>query len=460
MTGGRRIVTFSLAKLQRLRASFDDLRAGRPAHPGQERACARIAAALGATAIPLLVRELASADDGRAAWAAHLLAHVAAAGARDRVIAALREPPNAARDRARDLLGEIHGTAHDATEADRARSLRRLAACLDTPAEIARAADLITHQMPPADLLDFVDEFAGDQPARAAALVDELYVRDDIDDRTRSELRLLRAALPADHGAARRSPPVRTVARTARAADGRCAAIATARRRGTRPPRFRCLWLLIDAGGALADAGYAADLSRRDIDVDVLAAMRAGGLSFARAPVREVAAQVAAAARRCIARGGTLPRDYYLGRDLLGLFDDHWTHWHPPQDDTPALLSRALELMAAGSPDRARPLLRRYVARRPDDADGRANLGVCLLACGEPAAAIRQLSRAVALAPNDAMHQWNLAAAAHRTGDTAACRDALRAYLASADVRPGASDRRRTARALLATLDRDCARPP
>src|SRR5688500_8460092 len=76
-------LTTSFVKLRRLAVSFDRLRHGKPADSAEERAILRVTRQLGATALRLLERELASVSEERARWAHALLAHAA----RDEAIA-------------------------------------------------------------------------------------------------------------------------------------------------------------------------------------------------------------------------------------------------------------------------------------------------------------------------------------------------------------------------------------
>jgi Tfp pilus assembly protein PilF len=118
-------------------------------------------------------------------------------------------------------------------------------------------------------------------------------------------------------------------------------------------------------------------------------------------------------------------------------------------------LARALDLVGVGLHDRAHPLLERYVAEAPDDAEGWESLGLCTLAKGDAAAAHRMLCRAVLLDPTSPMHHWNLAAAAHRAGRMGGCHLALLAYLElTGDLGPAEAERRTRASRLIAEYER------
>jgi hypothetical protein len=149
-------------------------------------------------------------------------------------------------------------------------------------------------------------------------------------------------------------------------------------------------------------------------------------------------------ARIAVRAGRGLPRAFYLGRDLLGLRDEHLdgTPRGRAEVDLAALLERAIDLLAAREPTEARPLLEQYVAEMPGDPDGHAQLGLCQLGLGDPAGALHHLGRAAWLDPHQPVYQWNIAAAAHAAGRRGACYLALVAYLDGDDLTPGAADRR------------------
>lgn len=123
----------------------------------------RIVKRLGATAVPLLGRELRSADPRRREAARDALATLAAHGdpARARVTAELQAitegaAPDEAKVVALGLLSEL-GEHADARFADpgaiRARAAIALAAHLETAADVAGAADLMVHQLEADDLV-------------------------------------------------------------------------------------------------------------------------------------------------------------------------------------------------------------------------------------------------------------------------------------------------------------------
>src|SRR5262249_54555374 len=149
-------------------------------------------------------------------------------------------------------------------------------------------------------------------------------------------------------------------------------------------------------------------------------------------------------ARLAVQAGRALPRPFYLGRHLLGLADEHLegTARASAAVDRAAQLDRAILLVAAGEPAQALPVLERYLAEGPEDAEAHAQLGLCRLGLGDAGRALGHLGRAIRLAPEEPLYHWNAAAAAHRAGWMGACYLALEAYCKTRDVAPGAEERR------------------
>jgi tetratricopeptide (TPR) repeat protein len=500
-------LSFAFVKLQRLVQSFDELGAGAaPSEEGVRRAV-RLVVQLGATALPLCVRELGGSDARRARWAEVLLGHL---GARPelhaRVVAELRElagadraepgptsePGDTARARARRMLAELgerlsapepdepyqvsnlgshlgsqrgshpgsnlgSGLAGpDAAPLDAAR-LRADMARMGTPAEVAQVADRMLSALEPMALVLLVDELGEHDPARALRLADEILLRNDLDDQTRQALRRVRAPLgmigpvvrPARHGrpgapVAPAGAAVPAVTVTGGATGGPLAAALLGRhaagrmvvivsrpvvvRPGERPQRVRVMAMLLAADGMLNDGLYGEDFAARGLDRELLGPLRERGYRFATATVDQAAELVREAARAVLCLGRTLPRAFYLGRDLLGIYDQHVAGLRAADEDGP-LLDRGLQLLGEGLAARARPLLERYVRRVPESAEGRAGLGRCLLALGALELARTQLIQAVALDPDNPLHHWNMAAIAHRQGRSGGCYLALLDYL-------------------------------
>ncbi|HWN70262.1 MAG TPA: tetratricopeptide repeat protein, partial [Haliangium sp.] len=553
-------MSFAFVKLQRLVQSFDEIGSGAaPTEEGLRRAV-RLVVQLGATALPLCVRELGGSDARRARWAEVLLGHL---GARPelhaRVVAELRElasgdraapeveqapgqeapgtapgqapgPGDAARARARRMLAEL-GQRVSAPEPDEpyqvshlgshlsslgsplvsglggqggipldAARLRADMARMSTQAEVAQVADLMLSALEPMALVLLVDELGESDPARALRLADEILLRNDLDTQTRQALRRVRAPLgmigpavrPARHGrpGAAVAPVVAPVAAPVvattvapglaaggspataggplaaallgRHAAGRMVVIVSRPvivRPGERPQRVRVMAMLLAADGMLNDGLYGEDFAARGLDRELLSPLRERGYRFATTTVAQAAELVREGARAALCLGRALPRAFYLGRDLLGLYDQHVAGLRATDEDGP-LLDRGLQLLSENLASRARPLLERYVRRVPESAEGRAGLARCLLALGALEPARGQLIQAVALDPDNPLHHWNLAAIAHRQGRSGGYYLALLDYLdlvgeGAFDAGAGACDARLdTARAFVAEYER------
>jgi tetratricopeptide (TPR) repeat protein len=458
------VISSAFLTLQRLDASFAELRDGRPASSMEEAELLRLAAQLGATALPVLGRNFAGDDEGRAVWAHALLFHLGREPRLQvRIVADLealvRRPGVADRTRMRAiaLLAEL-GTdpPEDAPLADpesaRRRSSRELALCLGTPADVARAGDHLLEQLSSAQLLDLFDDLVEGEPGSALILLDELLVRDGLDEDCRHELRQRRAAA---RQLAPRAAPLRwrrrasdaVACRAGRHTDGRRILMVSDRQPGSRPARRRLLCVLVAANGVLLDAHYGEDLTASGIESEFLVPLEREGFALAATALASARGFFIRSARLAVRAGRVLPRAFYLGRHLLGVRDEHLdgTARCPAAVDLAALLDRAIVLIASGEPEQALPLLERYVGEAPDDAEGHAQLGVCRLTLGDPGSALDHLARATWLAPDEPLYQWNTAAAAHRAGLAGTCYLALESYRGVRDVAPGADERRRIA---------------
>jgi tetratricopeptide (TPR) repeat protein len=457
------VISEAFPKLRRLSLSFDDLSGGRPRSRSVEQAALEVATGLGATALPLCLRHFAGGDEDRAAWAHAILFHIARDPAVQGRLAAgldraVRRAGAGERAVARGaaLLAELGAEPADGGdaaggEAALRRSSRELALCLGTPADVARAGEHLLAELSPEQLVELFDDLLAAEPGSALILLDELLVRDGLDEECRHELRQRRAAARQLAPAARplrwrRRSRDQLSCRAASHPDGRRILLVTDRRRG-RPPRQRALCVLVGSGGILLDGHYDEELPDGAVESQFVAPLERAGFGFAQVPLAVARGFLIEAARLAVQAGRALPRPFYLGRHLLGLRDEHLdgTARCPATVDQAALLERAIELLAAGEPAQALPLLERHVAAAPDDAEGHAQLGLCRLALGDPPAALAELERATRLAPEEPLHHWNAAAAAHRAGLMGACYLSLEAYRAGRDLAPGAEERRRIA---------------
>ncbi len=424
----------------------------------------RIAAQLGATAVGLCARKLECASEGQAHWAYTLLDAIARDdGARPRVVSALRaiaETSTVTDDRkvlALALLtelGETLPTIHlQDLDGAHEQSMRELARCLVSPATVARAVDLLLTRLDVDELISLLESMSTTDCQRAATILDEVLLRDDISGACRDELRRLRAPLPAA-SRARPSSRTKTELLLGDGPSGATIIIAVRRRRGSRPLRKRALCCSITEGGVLVDALYGDDFTPRGVDREVIRPLEGDGYVFAEISARRAAELLTEAARTTVQCGHPLPRAYYLGRDIFGLYDEHLLprsseHVHAP------LLARAIDLMADDDFAEALPLLEKFVGEVPEVADGWANLGLCHLRVGEVGGACRHLGRAARLEADNPLHHWNLAAAVHRAGRLGGCYLALGDYVDNCAADPSTSeDQHQVAVDLIAEYER------
>jgi tetratricopeptide (TPR) repeat protein len=399
---------------------------------------------LGATAVPLLGRELRSGDTRRREAARSALSAIAAHGdvARARVTAELHAiAAGAVGDDAKvvalGLLSEL-GEHADAQFADpagiRVRAAIALASQLETAADLASAADLMVHQLEAADVVQMLEVMADAAPAAAHRLAGELTLRLDVAGELRDRIALVIAAIAprlAPEPAAAPSPRIAPTGLAVVLVDAAARLVVIASRRITGERRWRRWAVLIGASGRIDDSLHEDDAGFDGDASSLVARLCSEGYRVASTDPMRAHEVVAAAARRTAESTRALPSAYYLGRDLLDLADAHWSRdalGDRCGDPSSAALARAIELVAAGDHSRALPLLERC---DPDHPDAAAALAAVLLAQDRPAAALVALDRALAAEPDWPLHHWNQAAALHQLGDTRGCYHALRRFVAT-----------------------------
>jgi len=422
----------SFHNLLDLARSFDRIPSGRAVRSH----LVRQVEALGSTSVPLLVRKMRSGSDDEAAWAEYLLARAGS----ERAISALRqlcedrEVAPARRMNALALLAELGAPVRatlrpiDGAGID-PRAAEALVDAIAEPADVAQLADRLVAQVDPVDLVPVLRRLAAARGGAIAGLLDEMLLREELWSGAKRQLVALRERLG--------EAPVLSagVARIWASSDG---AAIVAMRRGRGGRARRTLVVLLDADGALARVLYDAEGSAAFALPALRARLAAEGHILRRTEVRAVSARVAEAARRARAGGERLPRGYHLGRDLVGLDDEHAAP--PAPAAAPQLLARGTAHLEAGDPSSARPLLGAFVAVVPEDAEARTWLSCALMALQQPAAALPHLRAAVRLEPEDPVRWWNLAAAARQADKHGA------SYLALGDFLRRVRGRRTPAR--------------
>jgi len=427
-------------------AAFRDLRrladwfatgSHEPPGPGVERLVQR----LGATAIPLLGRELRGGDTLRRDAARDALEALAAHDddARARVTAALHaitegDAPDDAKVVALGLLSEL-GEYVDVRFADphaiRVRSAIALAAHLETAADVASAADMMVHQLDAADIVQMLEAMAEAAPGAAHRLATELGLRLDVAGDLRDRVALLAATI----GSAGEPPPARPrgLTRTAVLVDAAARLVVIASRWHAGERRWRRWAVLIGATGRIEDCLHEDDAGPRGDAASLIAELCADGYHVASAEPDRAHQVVAQAAQLTAESTRALPAAYYLGRDLLGLADAH-LGGRGRGDPASVALARAIELVAAGDCARALPVLERCDPHHPDAA---AALAVALLAQRRPAEALAPLECAIAAEPDWPLHHWNLAIALRQLGDERGCYHALQRFAATSALPSG-----------------------
>jgi tetratricopeptide (TPR) repeat protein len=408
----------------------------------------RLVGRLGATAIPLLCRELCSADPERRDVARDALEALAAGepAARARVTAELHAiTEGRAADEAKvvalGLLSEL-GEHADARFADpraiRTRSAIALASHLETAADLASAAELMVHQLDAADIVQMLEVMADAAPRAAHRLASELALRLDVAGDLRDRLALLAATLargPALCSAAEPEPPARgsLASHVLVLVDAAARLVVIASRRIAGARRWRRWAVLIGASGRIEDCLHEDDAGAHGDAAALSAELCADGYRVSSRDLRHAHDVVATAARVTTESTRALPSPYYLGRDLLGLDDAHLVG-RDRGDPASAALGRAIELVAGGEHARAIAMLEHC---DPDQPDAAAALAAALIAQGRPAAALAPLDRALAAEPDWPLHHWNRAAALHQLGDDRGCYHALQRFVATSALPSG-----------------------
>jgi len=414
----------------------------------------RLLQRLGARAVPLLGREIASRDPRRREMARGALAMLAAT-CRDRVIEQLRlvatsDACDEGKVCALGLLAEL-GVRGAARFADphgiQRRSAIALATQLDNVADVAAAADMMIGQLGDDEIVHLVDVMAEASPGAAYHLAVELCGRLDLAIETRDRIadRALGNTVPLPVTA---RPPRPTHVAVLVGAAGRVVVVASRKISGER--RWRRWAVLIGVEGSIDDCIHEELVGDGD-HAPIVARLVGDGYRVASTDLERARGLVAAAARHSCEEPDRLGSAYYLGRDLLDLGEAHLggrVHAHP----TSTTLGRAVELIAENDVPRAQVLL----ARCADSADAAAANAACLLSQQHVGDAVAHLVRAVELEPDFPLHHYNLAAALHQLGDQAGCYHALRRFLTtSADPTGLSADPDQPARVALAT--RTCA---
>lgn len=437
----------------------------------------RMVERLGVACVPLLSRELcAGQTDQQDVARTALLGLANDRHIRQRIVRELRKiadsnAPDRGKVAALGLLMELgeRGTVRFADPgAVQRSSAAAFAAQLDSPAEIAVAAEMIAHELSEEATISLVSVMVQAAPERACGLALELCSRHDVAPRLRervAEVALLDRVRVAT-AASQRTPRATRVTvlesndATAREAEAstrgsRIVVIATRKIAGQR--RWRRWAVLIGAQTHIDDCIH--EDSSTDADTTLfIARLVAEGYVITSTEFGYARRVIAHAARHTVAHtatSGDLPSPYYLGRDLLDLGNAHLAR--APIDPVSSTLGRAIELIVDNDVPRARSLLAYCDGT---SADVTAALAACLLAEGQYAAAAEQLTRAIDAEAAWPLHHWNLSVALYQLGDFAGCYRAIARFLATSaepsglDADPDQLGRVARAHQLLLKLER------
>ncbi len=431
----------AFADLRRLADALSALET-RALRAAATRSIEQLAKGLDGLAVPLLVRTL-SGGTPVAREAVRRALVLVTQSARTRVLEALRallaQPTSDdVKVCALGLLAEL-GAPETAKFSDpvaiQRRSALALAAQLETPSDIANAADMMVRKLVDRDVLQMLEVLTSVAPAAAHRLAGELALRLDVDREQRAKVAAIIGSIPRPLESVPPTRPTHVAVLVDAAA--RTVVVATRKQAGERT--WRRWAVLIGEAGCIEDCLHedAAPDGALDPTASLIANLCADGYRVASSERDHARSLVATAARRTTRSDVTLGSSYYLGRDLLDLRDAHVV---AQTLEAPAL-SKAVELLAAGELADARALFERCPPEiaGPNLASGdwAGGYGACLLALGDHVAAIAPLERAIAAEPTWPLHHWNFAAALHKLGDARACQAALRRFL-STSAQPSA----------------------
>ena len=404
----------------------------------------RLVQRLGATAIPLLGRELRSADRRRREASRTALADLAADDSiRPRVIAELRAitiselGADEIKVCALGLLAELgeRGAARfsDPT-AIQHRSAIALARQIESDADVASAADLMVRQLVEDDMVQMLEVMVDAVPSVAHRLATELSQRLDLAVETRERITGTIISMPAVAPGDRRRTSRPTQVAVLVDASARLVVVASKKVIGAR--RWRRWAVLIGSTGRIEDCLHEDDGDDDSDAAPLIANLCADGYRVASTALEHARGVVATAARATAITtrpDGTnaLVSAYYVGRDLLGLTDAHLGERAAQPSVT---LARALEHLSENETARAEVLLARC---DPANADVAAATAAILLARNEPAAALEAIERALTVEPDWPLHHWNLAVALHQLGDPSGCFHALRRFVTTSALPTG-----------------------
>ncbi len=435
--------------------SFRDIAEGTPLAPEKRDAVCELVTHLGEVAIPVLIRNLFASDSDSGEWASQLLLHLSKNDdAKRRLQSELRsyqDAPNLSQFsllRVADLLATLDGWQDELplalpteilhSECISDQYLADLAECINSPSDVAHVVSVLLSDLPPHELQDFIESMALHEPGCAKALVHELVIRDDLERKYRQTLRGVAVSLSEVFNELPLSISQRPTLQVATHSSGATAIVVylvlPQENEGEgEAPLYRAMRMDIDVRHGLTCALYLRDVLRGDIDEQILHPLVEASFELRPIQESEVRKRVVLAMRTRSRRGQSMPNCYYLGRDMLGLQDEHIVSGNDAECDSAALFSRGTELYQRGNFCQAKELLIKYLQKRPRDPEAMGVLASCLIELQETDRARYYLEQACSLAPTVGRYHWNLASLAHREGRLGECYIAFQLYLKCQD---------------------------
>lgn len=460
-SSGNGDISFSFACLQTLMKSFRDVAEGEVLGSLKRDAICELVDHLGEVAIPVLLRNLFGPPD-TGQWASELLLHLSrVSSAKARIRTELGSYENASNLnsssllRVADLIATLDGWQEELptnlsnegidTEDYSEQYLATLAGCIHSKADVAHIANLLLRDFAPGDLPDFIERMALNQPGCAKALVQELILRDDLERQHRQSLRGVAASLSEVLFEIPLSLRERSTMTLATHASGASSIVSYIQ----IPPAddfsfggkeqeeylYRALQLNIDTRQGLTGGQYLTGIDRSAIDSRAVHPLVESGFELRPISQSEVEKRLTIALRACSRRGQSIPNCYYLGRDIVGLHDEHILPGADAECDSAALFSRGNQLMTRGKYQQARTLLEKYAKQHPNDPEAMSALASCHIELQNPDSARYYLEQASSLAPAVGRYHWNRASLAHREGRLGECFLAFQEYLLCGDAR-------------------------
>jgi tetratricopeptide (TPR) repeat protein len=191
-------ISNALAPLRDIQDSLKKASDGKVPIGAERKRLLRRLRSAGNSAVPALVRALASSVEAEAGWAYYLLARLGGERVVQRVHRLLEDPQIAddAKARALGLLSDLEAPPPAEVplkdpEALLEKSVRELIGSLDSERDVHQAVDLIVSQVPDPEVVAFAAEVLRHGGKRARPLLEALLERSELSEETRQAVRAL-----------------------------------------------------------------------------------------------------------------------------------------------------------------------------------------------------------------------------------------------------------------------------